>query len=291
MDTEELIRTVHLRKGLWDREHRAHRSLYALNKLWQEVAQQLNPIRLAVKSKLRSLRRGFARRLKQLPVSTSGHANVQFSNYARWQYFKHLCFLKDQSTPHANSEDIPPNEKKNLRDDQTDSRDGGSESLQLSVTRLCHEKEQISCNASTADITPKEKQTSGANLTDSQAGGLGTSQLSCPSKQHEPSDKVPKRKTVDGVSDFSDKSPLPNCKRLCLRKRQFTSQARTKDHPPEESNDTWHIQIGILDGDLVISEAARSRKERKPGAKLPRRRTSSRPMQVVRTYNLRKRRL
>jgi hypothetical protein len=42
MDTDKLIRTVHLQRGLWDREHPAQRSLYALNELWEEVARELN---------------------------------------------------------------------------------------------------------------------------------------------------------------------------------------------------------------------------------------------------------
>jgi hypothetical protein len=225
VNTEKLIRLVHLRKGLWEREHPAHRSLYALNELWEEVARELNSTSPVVKVKWRSLRRGFTTRLKQMPVSTYCHADVEFSNYTRWPYFKHLYYLKDQYTPHASSEDITPQKKKNLRDDQTDL----------------------------------------------QARGLETSQLSCSGKELRPSNKAPKRKSGDDVLDFSDNSTVPNCKRLCLQKQQFTFHARTRDLPPGKEKDIWHIPIDKLDGESVISEDGRYAKQRKPGAKLPRR--------------------
>lgn len=67
-----------------------------------------------------------------MPKGTCGDAGLEFSDYSTWPHFRRLYFLKGQFTSHANSGDIPPNEKKILRDEQIDTRDGGSENSQFS---------------------------------------------------------------------------------------------------------------------------------------------------------------
>ena len=81
---------------------------------------------------------------------------MEFHNYKTWHYFKNLFFLKDKYLPQASSEDIPPNENKNLGDDLTDALDE-SESLQHTFNRLCDQKEQTTSHASTVDIRLKKK--------------------------------------------------------------------------------------------------------------------------------------
>jgi hypothetical protein len=41
MDTDKLIRLMHLQTGLWDREHLSHRCIHERNALSEEVAQEL----------------------------------------------------------------------------------------------------------------------------------------------------------------------------------------------------------------------------------------------------------
>jgi hypothetical protein len=169
--------------------------------MWAEVAEEMDSTTEAVRNKWKSLRDGFTKRLKKIPVSAYGHTEVEFNNYTTWHYFKHLFFLKDQYTPNASSTDITPHEKKNLEDDLTDTRHEGSESLQHSFKRLRHEKEQITSHASTADIPLKEKKAAREDQTD-------TGDAKLQSSQH------------------TSKGP-------CHEKVQISSHASSKDLPPE----------------------------------------------------------
>jgi hypothetical protein len=188
--------------------------------------------------------------------------------------FKRLCHEKEQITLHASSGDIPPREKNTSRGDKTDTRDERLKCSKHSFKGLYREKKQITSHASKADISPKETMHLKDDQEDLRDRGPETSQHSGSGKELKPTDSMPKKISDDDL-EFSDISSLRHFKSLCLREDQFTSHESTRDLPPKERNDIWHIEIDAIAGDLVISEETNSKKERKSSAELPRRRTGS----------------
>lgn len=132
MDTDKLISLVHLRRTLWDQGDSRHHNRYVLDKLWGEVAQELSCSSDTVRTRWKSLRDGFRKELKKVPKGSSADAGLEFSDYSTWPHFRRLYFLKDQFASHSSSGDIAPKEKKILRDEQIDTRDGGSENSEFS---------------------------------------------------------------------------------------------------------------------------------------------------------------
>lgn len=80
-----------------------------------------------------------------------------------------------------------------------------------------------------------------------------------PEKSFKPIGNVPKRISADGDLEFSENSSLPHFKSLCLRKDQFIFHALTRDLPPKESDDIWHIEIDTIAKDLVVPRKSVSR--------------------------------
>jgi hypothetical protein len=85
-----------------------------------------------VRNRWKSLRDGFRKELKKVPRGKSGEAGSAFSDYSTWPHFRRMYFLKDQFTSRPSSGDQPRKQKKILRDDQTETRDGELESSQFS---------------------------------------------------------------------------------------------------------------------------------------------------------------
>jgi hypothetical protein len=255
--------------------------------MWAEVAEELNSTSDTVRSKWRSLRDGFTKRLKKIPVSTSGYAEVEISNYESWHYFKHLYFLKDQYTPHASSEGIPPNENKNLREDLTDTGDGGLERIQHSFQRLGYEKEQISSNASRADIQPKEKNILRAEQTDSRDGKLQSSQQtlkgSCHEKgqisSHASTANIPPKHKKTLRNDQTDKlDGQLQCSQHTFKEPRhehepISSHVSRADIPPKEKKILRTDQLDSQVGGLETSQYSGSGKELKPSAEVTKGRT------------------
>ncbi|PNF27309.1 hypothetical protein B7P43_G02772 [Cryptotermes secundus] len=131
MDTDKLISLVHLRRTLWDQGDSRHHNRYVLDKLWGEVAQELNCTSDTARARWKSLRDGFRKELKKVPKGRRGDADLE-SDYSTWPHFRRVYFLRDQFASHAITGDIPPKENKSSRDEQIDTRDGGLENSQFS---------------------------------------------------------------------------------------------------------------------------------------------------------------
>jgi hypothetical protein len=123
MNTDKLISLVRQRRGLWDREHPEHRSQYALNELWQQVAQELKCTNDEVKFKWQSLRKSFSKTQRRMQMRGCSVDDRKVSDYKLWIQFKRLSFLKKQCKSSATRADISPKEKKTSEDDQPDTRD------------------------------------------------------------------------------------------------------------------------------------------------------------------------
>ncbi|PNF42943.1 hypothetical protein B7P43_G11715, partial [Cryptotermes secundus] len=139
MDTDKLIRLVHVRRGLWDREHPAHRSVYAVNALWEEVAQELNSTIDDARIIWQTLRHNFSKRMRRMRMRGCGVDDLKFVDEESMQRFRSLYFLKSQFRSTESVGHIPPEEKrtsgqkyKNSRDDQTGTRDEKVETSKLS---------------------------------------------------------------------------------------------------------------------------------------------------------------
>jgi hypothetical protein len=200
---------VHQRRALWDRGDLEHLNPNMLNKLWGEVAQELNTKCYAVRGKWKSLRDGFITRLRKMPVRISGDAALEISHCRTWPHFEPLYFLRDQYKPQASSGGIPPEEKKTLREEQTHTLDGefetsqysgsgkelkpsakvlkrrsGDDGLELSghstfpeCKRLCFRKDLYTPHASSGGIPPGEKKTLREEQTDTRDGEFESSKL------------------------------------------------------------------------------------------------------------------
>lgn len=241
---------MHQRRALWDRRDFDHFNARVLNQMWAEVAEEANCTIDAVRNKWRSHRGGYTRRRKKIPVSTTGNTEVEFYNYTTWHYFKHLFFLKDQYLPQVSSEDIPPNEKKNLGDDLTDALDG-SESLQQTFNRLCDQKEQTTSHASTVDIPLNEKETLREDQRDKGRGKLQSSQHSSKGLCHENGqisfhvsirDLAPKggktlRDDQTNLRDEKLQSSQHTFKGRRHERDQISSQTSSKGISPKEKKD------------------------------------------------------
>jgi hypothetical protein len=123
MDTDKLISLVRQRRGLWDREYPAHRSVYAVNELWQQVAQELKCTSDEVKTKWQSLRHSFNKTQRRMRMKGCSVDDRKVSEYKSWIHFKRLSFLKKPCKSSATRADIPPKEKKTSGDDQTDTQE------------------------------------------------------------------------------------------------------------------------------------------------------------------------
>jgi hypothetical protein len=193
-----------------------------------------------------------------------GVADLKFSDCEPFRRFRSHYFLKSQCTPSASSGDISPREKKTSRGDQTDTRAENYDVYSLIFKDSVMKKSRLHPMRVKRTFRLKKKK---MNLKDYQrelrVGELETSQHSGSGKELQPIDNVPKRISGDGDVEFSDKLSLPHFKNICLRKDQFTLHASTRDLPPKERNDIWHIEMDTIAGDLVVSEESRSEKEGK----------------------------
>jgi hypothetical protein len=265
VDTDKLIQSIHKRRALWDRGDLDYLNINIRIKLWGEVAQELNTTRYAVRGKWEALRVGFMRRLKKMPVRPSGDAGLEFSDYTSWPHFKSLYFLKDQFKPNSRTGGILPEEKNALRDNQTDRRHGelessgyngsreelnpsakvvnkrsGGDGPECSVylsspecKRLCLQEDQFASHARSSDIPPDKKKTLKDDRRDTRDGELKTSQYRPSEKELKPCVKVLRRRPRDSPQ-CSSHSILPECKRPCSQKDQFTSHASSGDFSPEK---------------------------------------------------------
>jgi hypothetical protein len=289
INSDKLINAVYQRRALWDRADLEHCNARIINQMWAEVAEELNSTSDAVRIKWRSLRDGFTRRLKKIPVSTSDRAEVEYSNYSAWYYFRHLLFLKDQYIPHASSTDIPPNENENLRDDLTDTQDEGLKTLKHDFKRLCHEKEQITSHVSTVVIPLTEEKTLGEDQTNTGDGNSQISQHTFKGLCHEKvqisshagsSDLPPKgKKTLrDDQTDLRDgklQSSQHSFQGLCHEKMQISSHASTAEIPPKEKEILRTDKSDSQVGGLETSKYSGSGRELNPSAEVPQNRTGN----------------
>ncbi|XP_050299105.1 uncharacterized protein LOC126737995 [Anthonomus grandis grandis] len=105
MDAEKLINAIKIAKKI-NQQNKGYRDRDKVEKLWQEVAAELNVSKEAAKKRWKSLRDVFRNELKKLPKPKSGDETP--SNFSsKWTYFKILWFLKDQMTPRQLTGNLP----------------------------------------------------------------------------------------------------------------------------------------------------------------------------------------
>jgi hypothetical protein len=157
-------------------------------------------------------------------------------------------------TLHASSGGIPPEEKKTLTDEQTDTRNGEIECSEYSWS----EKELKPCvkvlkrrsgdgaleflkyskapflvtlglqviydtlQASSGDIPPEERNILRDEQTDIRDGVLESPEYSGSEKELKSCGKVLKRRSFDDALEFSGHSSLPTLQHLCFQKDKFT---------------------------------------------------------------------
>jgi hypothetical protein len=268
MDTDKLISLVRQRKGLWDREHPEHRSLYTICKLWEEVAKELNSTSDKVKTKWQLLRHSFSKTQRKMRMRGYGMDDLKMSHYKTLRQLDRLSFLKSQYKSSASSGDIPSKENKTSRGNETDTRDEGSGSSQPHFNELYHEKEPTSPHASKTKISPKEKKASRDEQRDSRDRGLETIQQSGFGKELKASVEVPKTRNGDLGLEFCSSSTSQNFKHLCSKKDELTSYASNKDHPPKEKQILRGDQTATQVGRVEIPQLSYSGKKIKPSDKV-----------------------
>jgi hypothetical protein len=313
-NTHKLIRLVHQRQALWDRADVEHSNVRRLNHLWEQVAKELNCTSDAARNKWRSLRDSFTKRLKKMPMSTTGDAYLEFSKHTTWPYFEHLYFLKDQYTPHVSSGGIPPNEEKTSRDDQADTQDGGLEiskyggsgkELKPSVEEpkrgicdpglefsnsstlpnfkhLCPQKDRLTPHAGSKDLPHKEKKILRADQTGSGERALETSHFSGSGKEVKPTVEMPKTRNAVPGPEFSKSS------NLCPQNDRLTFHAGSKDIPRKEKNTSRADQYDSQDGGLETSQFSGSGKELMPSDEVPKRGTTDPGLQFSKSLTSRR---
>ncbi|XP_044764520.1 uncharacterized protein LOC123321081 [Coccinella septempunctata] len=133
MDIEALISSIFVKSALWDSRDAQHRNRYVLDKLWDDVANEmkltimiqlpnickikksLNAILTkffipenVVRTKWKNLRDTFRKELKKMPVKRSGDGASSWRS--SWPYFDNLYFLKDQFTARKSTSNLPDGE-------------------------------------------------------------------------------------------------------------------------------------------------------------------------------------
>ncbi|XP_054288084.1 uncharacterized protein LOC129003799 [Macrosteles quadrilineatus] len=103
MDVDNLISQVFMRPALWDKCDKNHHNRFVLDKLWNEVAEELKTKQTAVRGKWKTLRDKFRTVLVSIPKPKSGDAQDCVDYTGEWKYYKSLIFLKDQFTPRQSS--------------------------------------------------------------------------------------------------------------------------------------------------------------------------------------------
>jgi hypothetical protein len=289
MDTDKLISLVRQRRGLWDREHPQHRSQYAIYKLWEEVAKELNSTSDVVRPKWQSLRHNFNKTHRRMQMRGGCIDDLKMSDYKSWRHLYHLSFLKSQCKSSASSGDIPPKENKTSKDDQTATRDEGSGNSQHRFKGLSHEKEQTSSHARRTEIPPKEKKTSRDDQTDTRDGGLESSQHRfnefCNEKgqtsshasrrANPPKGKKTSRDAQTDTRNGGLESLLHRFNGLCNEKEQTSSNASRADIPPKEKKILRDDQRDSRNRGFETIQRSGSGKELQPSADVPKRRNGN----------------
>jgi hypothetical protein len=282
MDTKKLIHLVHLRRGLWDREHPAYGKRSAASILWKEVAREFNSTSDEVNTTWQRLRHTFSSKIRKMRMNGCGDDDLKFVNNKSLRRFRSLYFLMSQFTTTASSSDISAKETKISGFDQTDARDGELQSSQHSFRGPCHEKQQNSPHVSEKEIQTREKKTSRDDQKDLRAGTLKTSQYSIKGPSHEreqisshvsTADILPREKksSRDDQTDSSDErlsSSQHTAKRPCHEIEQISFHVSTANNPPGEKNILRADQMGSQTGSQESSHLSCSGKEITPRDKV-----------------------
>ncbi|RUS82551.1 hypothetical protein EGW08_009681, partial [Elysia chlorotica] len=105
MDVDTLIASVYERPPVWDKKHKLHRNRNVIDRLWQEISNEMQMEETALRKKWKYLRDNFATEYSKRPVGRS-RAEAKNIPQSKWAYFEQLMFLKDMVTPRASSGSI-----------------------------------------------------------------------------------------------------------------------------------------------------------------------------------------
>ncbi|RUS69248.1 hypothetical protein EGW08_022991 [Elysia chlorotica] len=105
MDVDALIASVYKRSPIWDKRDKLYANRTASDKLWKQVAQELNIDETLVRKKWKYLRDNFAVEFTKRTVPRSGDA-ADSSAPSKWKYYPQLMFLKDIVTPRSSSRSL-----------------------------------------------------------------------------------------------------------------------------------------------------------------------------------------
>ncbi|XP_058457984.1 transcription factor Adf-1-like [Malaya genurostris] len=98
IDPEFLISEVFSHPPLWNQQHKSYRNRIIVEKLWKEVASNMNVTSEQAKKKWKYLRDQFRIEWRKIPAAKSGEArlsNAEYDSYTGWSHFKSMLFLKD----------------------------------------------------------------------------------------------------------------------------------------------------------------------------------------------------
>jgi hypothetical protein len=213
------------------------------------------------------------------PKIKSGYDVLEYSDSSILPKLERLSLRKHQFTFHARTEDLPPEERKDIWHIQIDrvdeeleisegsrsrkeckpsaamprssSGNGSEESSRNSklppLTGLCRQKDQVTSNASGKDH-PANKRKHFADIhRDVRDGEVETSQYSAVRKKLKAHANVPTTGTCDLGLDFSNGSTSPRFKCLPFKKGMFLSHASSGGIAPKEKKTSRGDQTDTRD--------------------------------------------